>query len=73
MAGRGRPGAIRSGDVETPYRASVDEVMAAAGVDPQRGLARRRMRGLARHGRNELAAEKPVPAWKRLLAQFQGP
>ncbi len=48
--------------------------MAAAGVDPQRGLAQAEAEArLARHGRNELAAEKPVPAWKRLLAQFQGP
>ncbi|MGH8572358.1 MAG: cation-transporting P-type ATPase, partial [Gammaproteobacteria bacterium] len=26
---------------------------------------------LARHGRNKLAAEKPVPGWRRFLAQFQ--
>ena len=26
---------------------------------------------LERYGRNELAAEKPVPAWRRFLAQFQ--
>ena len=60
--------------MEAPYRSSVDDVMVAAGVDPHRGLAQAEAEArLARHGRNELAAEKPVPAWKRLLAQFQGP
>ena len=42
------------------------------GTDLQRGLdddeARRR---LERDGRNELAAEPPIPAWRRFLAQFQ--
>ena len=62
------------GGVEAPYRSSVDDVMAAAGVDPHRGLAQEEAEArLARHGPNELAAEKPVPAWRRLLAQFQGP
>jgi Ca2+-transporting ATPase len=26
---------------------------------------------LDRHGRNELTAEKPVPGWRKFLAQFQ--
>ena len=54
------------------YRKSAADVAEALGTDPGRGLsedeARRR---LAVHGRNELAAAKPVPAWRRILAQFQ--
>ena len=48
------------------------DVVAALGSDERRGLgeeeARRR---LEVHGRNELAAAKPKPAWKRLLAQLK--
>src|SRR6185437_909065 len=28
---------------------------------------------LEQYGRNELAAKKPLPAWRRFLAQFQDP
>jgi Ca2+-transporting ATPase len=55
-----------------PYRQPAAEVAAALGADIERGLnedeARQR---LARHGRNELAAERPVPGWKKFLAQFK--
>jgi Ca2+-transporting ATPase len=55
-----------------PYRQSVDAVLAAIGTDEHRGLREEEARlRLARHGRNELTAEKPVPAWRKLLAQFQ--
>ncbi len=57
-----------------PYQTRVDEVLAGLGSDARLGLsedeARRR---LGRHGRNELAAEKPPPAWKKFLAQFADP
>ena len=50
----------------------VDDVVAALGTDVQRGLsADEASARLTRHGRNELAATKPVPAWRRFLAQFQ--
>jgi P-type Ca2+ transporter type 2C len=59
-------------DVSLAYRQGVDEVIGALASDARRGLtdedARRR---LDRYGRNELAAEEPVPAWRRFLAQFQ--
>ena len=46
--------------------------MAALGTDAERGLtdeeARIRLRD---HGRNQMAAEAPVPAWRKFLAQFQ--
>jgi len=51
---------------------SVEEVLSALGSDPRQGLSEAEARSrLARHGRNELAAERPVPRWRRFLAQFQ--
>jgi Ca2+-transporting ATPase len=55
-----------------PYRRPVDEVLAALGADARLGLSGTQARArLESHGRNELAAEKPVPAWRKFLAQFQ--
>lgn len=55
-----------------PYLQSADDVLAALATDAQRGLSEREARArLGRHGRNELEAEKPVPRWRRFLAQFQ--
>ncbi|HEX3159717.1 MAG TPA: cation-translocating P-type ATPase [Gemmatimonadaceae bacterium] len=55
-----------------PYRQTIEQVASLLDTDVRGGLsedeARRR---LAQHGRNELAAEKPVPPWRRFLAQFQ--
>ena len=49
-------------------------VAAALGVDPQRGLSPAEVaQRQARHGRNELRAVPPVPAWRRLLAQLRDP
>jgi Ca2+-transporting ATPase len=57
---------------EPPYRQSVDELAAALGTDPRAGLSDAEARArLGEHGRNELAARAPVPAWRRFLAQFQ--
>ena len=51
---------------------SVGEVVAALHTDPRRGLSEDEARSrLEQVGPNELAAEKPVPAWRKLLAQFQ--
>ena len=59
-------------DQKFPYRQPVDEVLAALGTDAQRGLSDAEARArLESHGRNELTAEKPVPAWRKFLAQFQ--
>jgi Ca2+-transporting ATPase len=58
-------------DSESPYRQSIDDVIRALGPHPQRGLSDSDARArLERNGRNELAAEKPMPAWRRFLAQF---
>src|SRR6476660_3704570 len=54
------------------YRQSVEDVIAALGSDEHRGLTEdEALSRLSQHGRNELAAEKPVPAWRRFLHQFQ--
>jgi Ca2+-transporting ATPase len=50
------------------------DALEALGSDVRAGLsedeARRR---LGEHGRNELAARKPVPAWRKLVQQFADP
>ena len=59
-------------DQAPPYRKPVEEVAAALGTDTQRGLSDGEAAArLERYGPNELAAEEPVPAWRRFLAQFQ--
>ena len=55
-----------------PYRQEAGEVLASLGSDGHRGMSEAEARArLERYGRNELAAEKPKPAWKKFLAQFQ--
>jgi len=57
-----------------PYRISADEALAALDTDARLGMSENEARArLERHGRNELTAEKPVPAWKKFLAQFADP
>jgi len=64
---------VRAG--ETPlYRLSAGEALDALGADVRQGLsAEEARRRLERHGRNELAAQKPPPAWRKILAQFNDP
>ena len=53
------------------YQHNVEAVLAALGTDVRRGLSTGEARArLERYGRNELTAEKPVPAWQKFLAQF---
>ncbi|HEX5830896.1 MAG TPA: cation-translocating P-type ATPase [Gemmatimonadaceae bacterium] len=68
-----RAGAAREArDWTSPYQQTVEVVAAALGTDDRRGLSDAEARArLERFGRNELAAEPPVPAWRRFLAQFQ--
>jgi P-type Ca2+ transporter type 2C len=62
---------------ETPvsnvaYRQRVEDVIAALGSDGQRGLSEDAARSrLERYGANEVASERAVPAWRRLVRQFQ--
>ncbi len=59
-------------DPITPYQQPVDEVLATLGTYAGRGLSQGEARArLERYGRNELTAEKPVPGWRKFLAQFQ--
>ena len=59
-------------DAIAAYRQPVHEVLAALRTDGHRGLTRQEAKArLAHYGRNELTADKPVPAWKQFLTQFQ--
>ena len=56
----------------TPYQQPVDQVLAVLDTDAAFGLSKAEAQArLEKYGRNELAAEKPVPAWRKFLAQFQ--
>jgi Ca2+-transporting ATPase len=56
----------------TPYLRTAHEVIESLETDSQRGLTESQARSrLAQYGRNELTAEKPAPAWRKFLAQFQ--
>ena len=59
-------------DQTAAYRLHFEEVLAALGTDARLGLDGEEARARIEHyGRNELTAEKPVPAWRKFLAQFQ--
>jgi P-type Ca2+ transporter type 2C len=54
------------------YQRPFEEVLGSLATDPRRGLSETEAGArLGKHGRNELAAEPSVPAWRRFLAQFQ--
>ena len=54
------------------YRLRASELVATLGTNEQSGLNDEEARArLAQYGSNELAAERPVPAWRRFLSQFQ--
>lgn len=57
-----------------PSVVSIDELARSLGTDPERGLAAAdAARRLAQDGENELVAAARVPAWRRVLSQFQDP
>ncbi len=54
------------------YQHSVDEVVATLDSDSRNGLSTQEAQArLEQFGPNELEAEKPTPAWRRFLAQFE--
>jgi P-type Ca2+ transporter type 2C len=54
-----------------PYQQRVDAVLTALSTDAQSGLSKGEAQArLKSYGKNELTAEKPVPAWRKFLAQF---
>jgi Ca2+-transporting ATPase len=65
--------AIRNtSDASIAYRQRVEDVIAALESDERQGLTSTDAAArLARAGRNELATEPPIPAWRRILTQFQ--
>ncbi|WP_182526616.1 cation-translocating P-type ATPase [Nocardioides dongkuii] len=57
-----------------PSLLDVDTVARELGVDPLTGLSEdEAARRLATDGPNELRGRKPVPLWRKILAQFQDP
>ena len=59
-------------DASIAYRQPVEDVIAALESDERQGLTSKDAAArLARAGRNELATEPPIPAWRRFLTQFQ--
>jgi len=59
-------------DPAKPHQQQADDVVATLRSDLRRGLTDAEVGSrLERHGRNELATEKPTPAWVRFLRQFQ--
>ena len=55
-----------------PYLSPAEDVLAALGADPAQGLTHDEARArLARQGPNVLTGSRPVPAWRRMLAQFE--
>ncbi|MHB8900930.1 MAG: cation-translocating P-type ATPase [Thermoguttaceae bacterium] len=62
---------VEPSGTSAPYRQSVDDVVAELKTDLRRGLGEAEAQArLEQHGRNELAAEKPVAEWRKFVAQF---
>ena len=54
------------------YQLTVDEALNVLGGDAQHGLSDTEARArLEEYGKNEIATEEPVPAWRKFFAQFQ--
>jgi Ca2+-transporting ATPase len=59
-------------DASTVYRQRPEDVIAALASDGQRGLSEEAARSrLVQYGANELAGQPAVPAWRRIIRQFQ--
>jgi Ca2+-transporting ATPase len=59
---------------QAPYQLSSEQVISSLRSDSERGLPAAEVRArLAQYGKNELAAEEPVPGWRRFLAQLRDP
>ncbi len=56
------------------YQQPVDDIVASLNTNIRAGLSGAQAQTLLQQvGRNELPAEKPVPAWRKFLTQFQNP
>ena len=57
-----------------PWLVASDEAARSLGTDAAGGLSEAEAAGrIGRFGKNELAVQPPVPAWRKLLSQFQDP
>jgi Ca2+-transporting ATPase len=51
-----------------PYQQAVHDVLLAFRTDPRQGLSHGEAHShRERHGRNELTADKPTPAWRKFF------
>jgi Ca2+-transporting ATPase len=58
--------------VTAPYQESAENVVRAFESDALRGLTNDEARArLGRYGPNQLASERPIPAWRKFLGQFR--
>jgi Ca2+-transporting ATPase len=72
-ADNGRIGA-KTDTLDHPWINDVEEVARALGTNLERGLtAEEAARRLAEEGPNELRSAPPIPAWRKVLAQFRDP
>src|SRR3954470_2798852 len=63
---------VRDDPAASAYRQPIEVVAESVASHPRNGLsAAEAAARLDRDGPNELAAEPPVPGWRRFLAQFQ--
>ena len=59
-------------NLDDAHRLTVAQVVSTLATDLQRGLSASEARArLDELGRNELASEPPIPAWRRFFAQFK--
>ncbi len=66
------PVASQTAAESCPYRQPIDDVVTALGTNVKGGLSDSEAQSrLQQHGRNELVAQKPLPAWRRFFAQLQ--
>ena len=71
-ASQSDPIAAQSDPIAASYRHPADDVVGALETDARRGLSAAEARArLSHYGKNELASEKPIPGWKKFLAQFE--
>ncbi|HSQ75238.1 MAG TPA: HAD-IC family P-type ATPase, partial [Bacteroidota bacterium] len=55
-----------------PYQQTVDQILSAFDTNARTGLSQEEAGVRLRHyGRNELTTEKPLPQWRKFLAQFK--
>ena len=63
-----------TGDLDDPSTKAVEDVLTAVDTHAENGLtAPEAARRLLEYGPNELRSAPGIPAWRRVLSQFQDP